>query len=349
MDLSARRREVGRDRMLLALGRRRAVAARRLLLPPPPHRALCSSRRRDPYEVLGVKPGASDEEIKSAYRKLAFQHHPDRNADDREGAERRFKDVSEAYSQLSGGGGGTGGSAGGGGFPGGAHGFGGMHGGGSFTNEDAERLFREMMRGFGGAGFGGAGFPGGRGGRFGGFTQVQQEVVQGPDGRVKVRTTTVDADGRTSVEERELPGGAGAGGPFGMPGGFGGMGAGPFGTPFGFGAGFGGGPQGQPQGQQSQRRRQQRPRQPHSRWAGARELSEEERAALLRQQQELERQARQGQEVMRKMLREATKEVGRQLWRRATQRATDALLGAADGVARFFTGRGIRGERGPKK
>src|SRR3954470_14011837 len=55
---------------------------------------------RDPYEVLGVAKGASEEDIKKAYRKLARQHHPDRNPGDKQ-AETKFKEVQEAYDLLS--------------------------------------------------------------------------------------------------------------------------------------------------------------------------------------------------------------------------------------------------------
>jgi molecular chaperone DnaJ len=55
--------------------------------------------KRDYYEVLGVSRDASTEDIKKAFRKLAFQYHPDRNKDD--GASERFKEVSEAYEILS--------------------------------------------------------------------------------------------------------------------------------------------------------------------------------------------------------------------------------------------------------
>lgn len=54
---------------------------------------------RDYYEVLGVHRDASPDEVKRAYRKVAVEHHPDRNPDD-PGAEERFKEASEAYSVL---------------------------------------------------------------------------------------------------------------------------------------------------------------------------------------------------------------------------------------------------------
>lgn len=54
---------------------------------------------RDYYEVLGVSRDASDQEIKSAYRKLALQHHPDRNQGNA-AAEEQFKQAAEAYSVL---------------------------------------------------------------------------------------------------------------------------------------------------------------------------------------------------------------------------------------------------------
>jgi molecular chaperone DnaJ len=56
--------------------------------------------KRDYYEVLGVQRGATEQEIKSAYRKLALQCHPDRNPDN-PGAEEKFKECSEAYAILA--------------------------------------------------------------------------------------------------------------------------------------------------------------------------------------------------------------------------------------------------------
>jgi molecular chaperone DnaJ len=56
--------------------------------------------RPDYYKILGVGKNASDEEIKKAYRKLAREYHPDRNAGDRK-AEERFKEISQAHDVLS--------------------------------------------------------------------------------------------------------------------------------------------------------------------------------------------------------------------------------------------------------
>lgn len=58
------------------------------------------AEKRDYYEVLGVSKGASDDEIKKAFRKLAKQYHPDLHPDDKE-CEAKFKEINEAYEVLS--------------------------------------------------------------------------------------------------------------------------------------------------------------------------------------------------------------------------------------------------------
>jgi molecular chaperone DnaJ len=61
---------------------------------------LTSNGKRDYYEVLGVTRAATDQELKSAYRKLALQFHPDRNPNNPD-AEEKFKECSEAYAVLT--------------------------------------------------------------------------------------------------------------------------------------------------------------------------------------------------------------------------------------------------------
>ena len=61
---------------------------------------LKKSKRKDYYKILGVEKDAGENEIKKAYRKLAIVHHPDKNPDDEEAAD-RFKDIGEAYETLS--------------------------------------------------------------------------------------------------------------------------------------------------------------------------------------------------------------------------------------------------------
>jgi DnaJ-class molecular chaperone len=130
---------------------------------------------RDYYEVLGLAKGASDNDIKKAYRKLARQYHPDRNPGDKQ-AEGRFKEVQDAYDVLSdkqkreqfdrfgfvGPGAMPGGAGGGaGGFPGGFQFNWGNAQGGGPSQIDPEDL-QDILRHFGG--LGGAGPRPGRGG-----------------------------------------------------------------------------------------------------------------------------------------------------------------------------------------
>lgn len=110
-----------------------------------------ATQKRDYYDVLGVDRGASAEDIKKAYRKLAVKYHPDKNPGDKE-AEESFKEISEAYEVLADPakkqrydqfghqafGPGTGGGAGG---------F-----GGGFGGIDLEEALRTFMGAFGGGG-----------------------------------------------------------------------------------------------------------------------------------------------------------------------------------------------------
>jgi molecular chaperone DnaJ len=132
------------------------------------------AEKRDYYDILGVKKGASKEELKKAYRKVALKYHPDRNPDDK-AAEAKFKEAAEAYEVLSDdqkrsrydqfGHAGVNGQ---GGFGGGGAGFGNM-----------EDIFSQFSDIFGG-GFSG----GGRGGR-----QQQTRGQRGSNLRIKVSLT----------------------------------------------------------------------------------------------------------------------------------------------------------------
>mmetsp|Transcript_70316 Transcript_70316/g.131533 ORF Transcript_70316/g.131533 Transcript_70316/m.131533 type:complete len:366 (+) Transcript_70316:87-1184(+) len=114
----------------------------------------------DYYKVLGLPRTATEAEISKAYKKLALKHHPDKNPDDKEKAEQRFKQISEAYSVLSDtekrrvydqiGKQGMQGAASSGGA-GSASNFGHTtYTGGSFSSEDADRVFRMFFGGDGG-------------------------------------------------------------------------------------------------------------------------------------------------------------------------------------------------------
>ena len=55
---------------------------------------------KDYYQILGVPENASQEDIKNAFRKLAFKYHPDKNPGNEKQAEEKFKEINEAYSIL---------------------------------------------------------------------------------------------------------------------------------------------------------------------------------------------------------------------------------------------------------
>lgn len=60
-------------------------------------RSLKLSQRKDWYKILGVSKTASVSEIKKAYKKLALQWHPDKNVENREEAENKFREIAAAY------------------------------------------------------------------------------------------------------------------------------------------------------------------------------------------------------------------------------------------------------------
>ena len=140
--------------------------------------------KRDYYEVLGLSKGASDDEIKKAFRKLAMKYHPDKNPGDKE-AEEKFKEINEAYAVLSDpeqkgkydryGHAGVDPNA-----------FQGFEGFGGF-----EDIFNMFGGAFGGGGFGGGGF-GGFGG-FGGGQRSRSAARKGSDIQKQMTISFEDA------------------------------------------------------------------------------------------------------------------------------------------------------------
>lgn len=193
--------------------------------------------KRDYYEVLGLQKGASADEIKKAYRKLAVKWHPDKwsQASDAEKktAEENFKELAEAYDVLSDDNkrarydqfGHAGMSGSGFGGAGGAEGFGG-------AGFDPMDIFNAFFGGggrggrtytytnMGGNPFGGGGFGGFedafRGAGFGGRTMKGQDlnitlkitlddVVNGVEKKVKIRHTVADGQGGVKQIEEVIP------------------------------------------------------------------------------------------------------------------------------------------------
>ena len=143
--------------------------------------------KRDYYEVLGVEKGASKQDIKKAYRKMALKYHPDHNPGNKE-AEEKFKEAAEAYSVLSDDEKrqrydqfGHAGLDGNGGFGGAGGGFGGMN------MEDIFSAFGDIFGGHAGGFSGFSGFGG-----FGGGGAAQQQS-RGKNLRLKVRLTLEEA------------------------------------------------------------------------------------------------------------------------------------------------------------
>lgn len=176
----------------------------------------------DPYSTLGVTRGANDKDIKSAYRKLAKELHPDRNTDNPKAAE-RFSKVTQAYDLLSdkdkrarfdrgeidgegnpanpfaGMGAGMGGGFNGGGYGGPGGGFGGRSGG--FRPEDLQGMggpdgvdLDDLLEGlFGGGARGRAAPGGGPSGGFGGQQRRPPPPRKGADIAYRLRVPFTDA------------------------------------------------------------------------------------------------------------------------------------------------------------
>lgn len=140
--------------------------------------------KRDYYEVLGVSKGATEEEIKKAYRKVAMANHPDTHPNDKE-AEERFKEASEAYEVLSD-----------------AKkrsaydqfGFAGVDGMAGGAAGGYQNVYRDFSDIFGSSGFGdifGSFFGGGMGGR--GQRDSRQRAMQGQSLRYDIEIDFKDA------------------------------------------------------------------------------------------------------------------------------------------------------------
>ncbi|MGH6785625.1 MAG: DnaJ C-terminal domain-containing protein [Novosphingobium sp.] len=170
----------------------------------------------DPYSILGVARGAGEKDIKSAYRKLAKELHPDRNKDNPKAAE-KFSEITRAYDLLSdkdkrarfdrgeididgnpagfgfGGGGGFGGGSGQGGFR--ADGFEGFGSGGGSEGIDLGDIFEGLFGGRGG--MGGGGFGGARRPPPKGANVTYQLAVTLPDAATRATQRITLADGKT--------------------------------------------------------------------------------------------------------------------------------------------------------
>lgn len=147
------------------------------------------SSKRDYYDVLGVAKGATKEEIKKAYRKMAIQYHPDKNPGDKE-AEEKFKEAAEAYEVLSDDNKrsrydqfGHAGMGNNGGF-----------GGGGMSMDDIFSSFGDIFSEFGFGGFGGSRRGGGGGRRVNRGSNLRvkvklnlKEIVEGVEKKIKVK------------------------------------------------------------------------------------------------------------------------------------------------------------------
>ncbi len=168
--------------------------------------------KTDFYEVLSVSKTASDAEIKTAYRKLAMQYHPDRNPGDHS-AEEKFKECSEAYGVLSDpqkraaydryghGAFSGGGTSGGSGFPGGFSGFGGDP---QDLGDIFGDIFGEMFNASGGGGRKQSRAQRGRDLRYD-LTLQFEEAVFGKEQEIKIKRseTCIDCSGTGTANGKQ--------------------------------------------------------------------------------------------------------------------------------------------------